>query len=289
MAKVVPEATDRQDGKGPDKPVNLNHRTYYLNRELSWLRFNERVLAETLDQEIPLLERVKFLAIFSSNLDEFFMIRVSGLRRQLAGGALHAPPDGMSPAEQLTAIRERLEPLLEKASSCWQTDLQPRLKDEGIKILSYQDLKKKQRKLLRKHFKREIFPALTPLAFDPAHPFPHISNLSLNLAVVVNDSEHGQRFARLKIPHMFPRLIRVPSEEKADAYERLGLQGQAFSNFVWLEDVVAANLDLLFPGLEIVAAYPFRVTRDADVEIGDPFKEVKRRLLLLAQLVDSCE
>jgi polyphosphate kinase len=251
------------------RPVNLDHRTYYFNRELSWLQFNARVLEEALDRDTPLLERIKFLSIFWSNLDEFFMIRVSGLRRQLAGGALHAPPDGMSPAQQLAAIRENLEPKLAEAARCWSEDLQPRLTEAGINVLPYEELKSKQRKLLRKLFKREIFPVLTPLASDPGHPFPHISNLSINLAVVVNDPTHGEKFARVKVPHMFPRLIRVPSEEKADPKARLGLEDPRYSNFVWLEEVVAANLDTLFPGLEIGGAYPFRVTRDADVEIEE--------------------
>jgi polyphosphate kinase len=248
---------------------NLNHPTYYFNRELSWLQFNERVLEQALAESNPLLEQVKFLSIFSSNLDEFFMIRVSGLGRQLEAGALHAPPDGMSPAEQLTAIRDRLDPALAEAVACWTHDLRPRLAEAGIKVLAYDELKGKQRKLLRRLFKREIFPVLTPLAFDPGHPFPHISNLSLNLAVVINDPRHGEKFARVKVPHMFPRFLRIPSEEKADAMQRLGLEGTTYSNFVWLEEVVVANLDLLFPGLEVVSAYPFRVTRDADFEIEE--------------------
>ena len=269
MAEVVVAKQEMREEKLRGKAVNLNHRTYYLNRELSWLEFDERVLEEALDAKNPLLERVKFLSIFSSNLDEFFMIRVSGLRRQLAGGALHAPPDGMSPAEQLTSIRDRLDPALDQAADCWTNEIRPQLKREGIKILNHEDLKSKQRKLLRKLFKREIFPALTPLAFDPGHPFPHISNLSINLAVVVKDPGHGERFARVKVPHMFPRFVRIPSEEKADTQERLGLEGHSFSNFVPLEEVVAENLDTLFPGLEIDSAYPFRVTRDADVEIEE--------------------
>jgi polyphosphate kinase len=143
------------------------------------------------------------------------------------------------------------------------------LAETGINVLSYDELKGKQRKLLRRLFKREIFPVLTPLAFDPGHPFPHISNLSINLAVVINDQGKGEKFARVKVPHMFPRFLRIPSEEKADDLQRLGLEGTTYSNFVWLEEVVAANLDLLFPGLEVVSAHPFRVTRDADVEIEE--------------------
>lgn len=240
----------------------------YFNREISWLHFNSRVLDEAQDERRPLLERVKFLSIFASNLDEFFMIRVSGLRKQLLGGALETPADGMTPAEQLAAIRMRLQPLLETHQTTWE-GVRAELEEEDIHLLQLSDLKKKQRKLLRQYFKREIFPALTPLAFDPSHPFPHISNLSLNLAVLVRDSRIGERFARLKVPQILPRLLRIPSEERAEAFETLGLAEVAADNFVWIEDVIIDNLDLLFPGVEVVAAYPFRVTRDADVEIEE--------------------
>lgn len=246
----------------------LDNPELYFNREISWLHFNERVLEEAQDERRPLLERVKFLSIFSSNLDEFFMIRVSGLRKQLLGGALETPADGMTPAEQLAAIRMRLQPLLDSHHATWQ-GIRDELEEEDIHLLELADLKKKQRKLLRRYFKREIFPALTPLAFDPSHPFPHISNLSINLAVVVRDSRIGERFARLKVPQILPRLLRVPSEERAEAFETLGLAEVAADNFVWIEDVIIDNLDLLFPGVEVVAAYPFRVTRDADVEIEE--------------------
>ncbi len=249
--------------------VNLDDPSLFINRELSWLKFNERVLEEALDKRHPLLERVKFLSIFSSNLDEFFMIRVSGLRRQLAAKVFETPPDGMTPAEQLAAIRKQLLPQLETHSECWQTDVLPKLKKEGIQVLRYDELKRKQRKLLRRYFEREIFPTLTPLAFDPGHPFPHISNLSINLAVVIDDPRHGERFARLKVPGVFPRLLRIPSEERAESYDRLGLVEEVSTHFVWLEEVIAANLDMLFPGMEIVTAYPFRVTRDADPEIEE--------------------
>jgi polyphosphate kinase len=248
---------------------NLDHRTYYINREVSWLRFNERVLEEALDTRNPLLERAKFLSIFHSNLDEFFMVRVSGLRRQLAGGVLKTPADGMTPAEQLAEIRSRLKPALTTSSDLWTNDLQPKLSEADVRVLDYEQLKKKQRKLLRKHFKSEIFPALTPLAFDPGHPFPHISNLCINLAVEVNDPQGGERFARIKVPPIFDRLLSLPSEEKADSYERLGLETYQSTHFVWIEQVIAANLDLLFPGMDVVACYPFRVTRDADFEIEE--------------------
>lgn len=240
----------------------------FINRELSWLEFNLRVLEEALDRSRPLFERIKFLSIFASNLDEFFMIRVSGLRNQLLGGVLEAPADGMTPAEQLAAIRTQLQPHLERYHSAWD-DVREELAEEDIYIWQLGDLKKKQRKLLRRYFEREIFPALTPLAFDPSHPFPHISNLSVNLAVVLRDPRLGERFARVKVPHMLPRFLRIPSEERADAFETLGLAEVAANNFVWIEDVVQDNLDLLFPGVEIVDAHPFRVTRDADVEIEE--------------------
>ena len=251
------------------KAVDLDDASLYINRELSWLQFNGRVLEEALDERHPLLERIKFLAIFANNLDEFFMIRVSGLRRQLAAEVLETPPDGMTPAEQLMAIHQELIPQLAQHSDCWHNDLVRKLRAADINVLRYDDLKRKQRKLLRRYFEREIFPALTPLAFDPGHPFPHISNLSVNLAVVIDDPQSGERFARLKVPGVFPRLLGIPSEEKAESYESLGLVEEMSTNFVWLEEVIAANLDLLFPGLEIVAAYPFRVTRDADPEIEE--------------------
>ena len=250
-------------------PKDLSDPKLYLNRELSFLRFNDRVLEEALDESHPLLERLKFLSIFSSNLDEFFMIRVSGLRRQMEASAHKTPPGGLLPTEQIAMIRQRLQPRLEEQYNCWKKDLLPKLEEQGIKILHYNQLKRKQRKILRGYFKKEIYPALTPLAFDPGHPFPHISNLSMNLAVVVRDPKHGQRFARLKVPKIYSRLIAIPSEETADEFQELGLNYRSSTIFVWLEEIVKANLDLLFPGLKVEAAYPFRVTRDADPEIEE--------------------
>ena len=250
-------------------PTDISDPKLYLNRELSWLCFNDRVLEEALDESHPLLERLKFLSIFSSNLDEFFMIRVSGLRRQMEASAHKTPPDGLLPSEQIAMIRQRLQPRLAEQYNCWKNDLLPKLEEQGIKILHYNKLKRKQRKILRSYFKKEIYPALTPLAFDPGHPFPHISNLSMNLAVVVQDPKHGQRFARLKVPKIYSRLIAIPSEETADEFQELGLDDRGSTIFVWLEEIVKANLDLLFPGLKVEAAYPFRVTRDADPEIEE--------------------
>jgi len=238
----------------------------YLNRELSWLEFNSRVLEEAQDASHPLLERVKFLSIFFTNLDEFFMIRVSGLRRQLNAGVLEAPPDGMTPSEQLTAIRQRLEPDLDTAMAVWSKDLMPALTDEHIRISAFAELDEEQRKDLRRVFKKEVFPVLTPLAFDPGHPFPHISNLSVNLAVDLRHPTLGQRFARVKVPHTLPRLIRIPAP--VAGYEGLDEDYRGVK-FVWLEELIEENLDLLFPGTEIVDAHPFRITRDADVEIEE--------------------
>jgi len=249
--------------------IDLHDPALYINRELSWLQFNWRVLEEALDERNPLLERVKFLAIFSTNLDEFFMIRVSGLRRQVIGGVLEVPPDGMTPSEQLTAIQQVLEVQLAKQAACWHHDLMPRLQQAGIRLHRYEELQPQQRIFLRQYFERAVLPVLTPLAFDPTHPFPHISNLSFNLAVIVNEAQHGERFARVKVEDVLPRLVRVPYEDQVAEYLQRGLTESLSNAFVWMEEVIAANLDMLFPGLEVVAAYPFRVTRDADLEIKD--------------------
>ena len=160
------------------KSTDLDDSQLYINQELSWLQFNARVLEEAEDPTQPLLERVKFLSIYASNLDEFFMIRVSGLREQVSGGVLEGPPDGMSPSEQLSAIRHELGPQLSRVAHCWENVLLPELRDQGIHILRYRQLQPNQQKMLRKYFSQELFPALTPLAFDPSHPFPHISILS---------------------------------------------------------------------------------------------------------------
>ncbi len=265
--------------------VELDSTENYFNRELSWLAFNERVLNEALDEAHPLLERVKFLSIFSSNLDEFFMVRVSGLRRQLESGSLTAPPDGMTPSEQLGAIRERLVPELERCARAWTDRLQPALAAAGIHVHGYAPLRKKQRKLLRQEFKNEIFPILTPLAVDLSHPFPHISNRSINLAVVIRDPELGERFARVKVPHPLTRLRRIPSEERADDPRKLGLEDDRETHFVWLEQIVAANLDRLFPGLEVTAAHPFRITRDADQAIEED--EASDLMTAMQEVVDQ--
>ncbi|HVP95324.1 MAG TPA: polyphosphate kinase 1 [Methanoregulaceae archaeon] len=238
---------------------------HYINRELSWIRFNQHVLDEAVDTRNPLLERLKFLSIFANNLDEFFMIRVSGLKRQVLSGVLEAPPDGMSPSEQLAAIHDELAPLLVTQSECLKNNLIPALCSEGIDICRYDLLSDEERRRLFEYFDKEIFPVLTPLAFDKSHPFPFISNLSLNLAIVVRDpTKKDELFARIKVPtDLFPRLILVPAIAKISKTEKLRLK------YIFLEELIIAHLGSLFPGMEVVAAYPFRVTRDADFEIEE--------------------
>ncbi|MGE3540934.1 MAG: polyphosphate kinase 1 [Candidatus Tectimicrobiota bacterium] len=248
---------------------DLEDPALYINRELSWLQFNARVLDEALDTAQPLLERVKFLAIFAKNLDEFFMIRVSGLRRQVLARVVTTPADGMSPPDQLAAIRTTLDEQLARLETCWHQDLLPQLQSAGLRVCAASALTPAQNQWLRQMFRREIFPQLTPLAFDPTHPFPHMANLSLNLAVVVHTPEHGERFARVKIPDMLPRLLRLPADTQAEGQPSCTSQTAPGSTFVWLETVIAANLDLLFPDVPIIGSYPFRITRDTDLEIRE--------------------
>ncbi len=265
----MPPDTDTTASPAPKTPpaMPLDAPALYINRELSWIAFNRRVLEEAEDTRHPLLERVKFLSIFSSNLDEFMMIRVSGLRRQRVRGVLEAPPDVMTPSEQLAAIGQELTPLVEEAGRCWQEDLLPKLNEAGIHIHPYRSLPGEQQQALRVFFERQVFPVLTPMAFDVSHPFPFVSNLSLNLAVIINDLRQGVVFSRVKVPlDILPRLVRIP--EPAGAEEKTP-EAALHHHFVFLEDLVASNLDLLFPGMEVVASYPFRVTRDADIEIEE--------------------
>lgn len=257
---------DRKEGRKSAKEAPAATGRYF-NRELSWILFNRRVLDEALDRTKPLLERVKFMSIFSNNLDEFFMIRVSGLCGQLHDGVVDLPPDGMTAAEQLAAIRKGIMPDLKRQLDCWHEDLLPELARNGIEILAYQELKEKQKKYLDGYFKNEIFPTLTPLAIDPGHPFPHISGLNLNFALVLRDEGKREFFARLKIPEFFPRLIRIP-EDPDEKGEKTGLpRSGSVDRFIPLEELVKANLAALFPGMKIADAVLFRVTRDADIEI----------------------
>src|SRR3954463_5694466 len=200
---IAPEITH------PAELLPMPETAHYFNRERSWLEFNRRVLEEALDEQNPLLERVKFLSIFSTNLDEFFMIRVAGIKQQVAAGVVGRSPDGTTPAEQLIAIRRTVDVLTDRHRHCWLDDVQPNLRDQGIRLLDYAELTDQQRAFCKAYFEREVFPVLTPLAFDPSHPFPQISNLSINLAVVINDPEEGELFARVKVPAVPPRLIEL--------------------------------------------------------------------------------
>jgi polyphosphate kinase len=264
---MVPSEEQDTAGTAGQQPgcTLLEHPSLFINRELSWIEFNRRVLEEAMDTTHPLFERVKFLSIFSTNLDEFFMIRVSGLRRQAARGVREAPPDGMSPSRQLAEIHRTLEPLLDRQVSLWHEEIIPALDACGIRVLPYATLSSGQKAALGDFFRTGIYPVLTPLAFDTSHPFPFISNLSLNLAVMVRDRGSGKdHFARLKVPtNLFPRLVQVPS----------GGEGQDRNQdevcLVFLEEVIAAHLGMLFPGYDVAEVYPFRVTRDADLEIEE--------------------
>jgi polyphosphate kinase len=237
----------------------------YINRETSWLDFNTRVLALAQDPTRPLLERIKFLAIFSGNLDEFFQVRVSGLLEQREAGISQLTPDGLTPAEQLTEVRERVLAMHDEVRKLLFEDLLPGLDEAGIRLVSWIDLDDEQRSWISDVFMERIFPVLTPLSVDPAHPFPYISSLSLNLAVYVRDpSSGGARFARVKVPPLLPRLMALPDGE----------------SFISIEDVIAAHLPNLFPGMEVGEHHVFRVTRDADLDVeedeaGDLLEEIQ--------------
>ena len=248
--------------------VGTRDRSLYINRELSWLAFNQRVLEEAWDERHPLLERVKFLAIFSANLDEFYMIRVSGLQAQRAAGVAEMAVDGLTPTEALALIQERVQALNAEARTCWER-LRGELSGNGITICRYEDLTPEERDYLHRYFDDEIFPILTPLAVDSGHPFPHISNLSLSLAVVVRDPAVGERFARCKVPATLPRLVPLSAPGVEEIAASGGAGGHPPRRFVWLEEVIAHHIGALFPGLDPVQVYPFRVTRNADIEIQE--------------------
>ncbi|HMK30159.1 MAG TPA: polyphosphate kinase 1 [Terriglobales bacterium] len=248
------------------EPPPLDDPSLYLNRELSLLAFQRRVLEEAQDDSNPLLERVKFLSIVGSNLDEFFMVRVAGLKRQLEGGALEVGPDGLSPAAQLEAIRTDVLELLGSAHRCVRRQLIPALERAGIHLMEYEQLTPQQKTRADGYFTETVFPVLTPLAFDPGRPFPHISNLSLNLAILIRDKDGEEHFARLKVPDGLPQLVPV---DRVVPNGRRSSKMPKHQSFLWLEDLVSANLNMLFPGMEIVEAHPFHVTRDADIEIQE--------------------
>ncbi len=255
-----------QNNNGNAGVRQLDDPSLYINRELSLLDFQRRVLEEAQDKNNPLLDRLMFLSFVGSNIDEFFMVRVAGLKRQIEKNITETTPDGMTPAEQLRAIRASVIRLFRSAHDCWTKELVPALDSEGIHILNYSELTEDQRAVANSYFQEVVFPTLTPLAFDPGRPFPHISNLSLNLAVMLEAGEDEQHFARVKIPDTLPQLVPLSAPPKAKSRTKAVNKEQSF---VWLEQLVTANLQDLFPGMKILEAHPFHLTRDADSEIQD--------------------
>ena len=224
----------------------------FLNRELSWLEFNSRVLHEAEDERTPLLERLKFLSIFSTNLDEFYMVRVAALRRQVAAGIQQATPDGLTPHATLEAIDARVREMLERRRRCLHEVLIPKLDAVGVRVISIDEVTPDERAALDAYFESEVFPVLTPLAVDPGHPFPYISNLSLSLAVQVHDdSRAGEHFARVKVPRSLPRFVPIKRQH----------------HFVALEDLIGSHLPKLFPGMRVLGWYMFRITRHSDLDV----------------------
>lgn len=255
--------------------IDLNHPQYYFNRELSWLEFNNRVLHEAIDPRTPLLERLKFMGIFSANFDEYFMVRVAALKQQVEAKVSQLTPDGRTPSDQLEEISLAARPLVAQQHQHFEKALRPLMTAQGIHLLDYVDLNQEQRAYLQNYFEEQIFPVLTPLAVDPSHPFPYMSNLSLNLAVVVKDPDTGEElFARVKVPKVLPRFLPLRLESGLGSRSS-GLEEERFRNerLIWmgvpLEQVIAHNLESLFPGMNIQEYHPFRITRNADLEVEE--------------------
>ncbi|MCL2595359.1 MAG: RNA degradosome polyphosphate kinase [Promicromonosporaceae bacterium] len=260
--------------EAPTKPVSPADKAplpenRFADRELSWLAFNERVLELAEDPDLPLLERARFLAIFASNLDEFFMVRVAGLKRRLATGIAVKSASGFAPREVLDAISARTQKLMKRHAKVFAEQVQPALAAEGITIVHWADLEQREQDRLHKYFRRQVFPVLTPLAVDPAHPFPYISGLSLNLAVLVRNPATGkEHFARVKVPEGLPRFIAV-DERGRPADPTSGGVAKRPMSFVPLEEVIAEKLDYLFPGMQVVESHTFRVTRNEDIDVEE--------------------
>lgn len=256
---------------GP-KSTDLTEPALFINRELSWLEFNQRVLLQAQDDRHPLLERVKFVSIVATNLDEFFMVRIATLLRKLRGDVEDLSPDGLNTVQQLDAIRVRTGRMMDTLAACWSDTLRPLLAAENIRILDRVDYTLTVEAYLRQHFQRNVYPVLTPLAFDPGCPFPFISNLSMNLAVVV-EHNGSTRFARVKLPDVLSRFVSIPSDVVAQSGE----------SFAFLEDVVTLNIGTLFPGATVRGAHLFRIIRDTDMviqedEADDVLESVDRTL-----------
>ncbi len=269
-AKLKPK--ERVIAVVPDPEVPPVRR--FLDRELSWLAFNERVLELAQDPDLPLLERTRFLAIFASNLDEFFMVRVAGLKRRIAAGLAVRAASGLEPREVLSRVRSRAHELQSLHAEVFATQIAPELAKQNIVIARWDQLEPTEQQDLHGFFRDQVFPVLTPLAVDPAHPFPYISGLSLNLAVVlrnpVTDKEH---FARVKVPPLLPRFVNVDADAEAENGSSTSRAGQADeaprARFVPLEDIIAVHLDQLFPGMEVLEHHTFRVTRQEDLEVEE--------------------
>ncbi len=257
-------AAEAAAGTCPDLPADR-----FADRELSWLAFNERVLELAEDRTLPLLERVRFLSIFASNLDEFFMVRVAGLKRRIATGMAVAAASGLHPRHVLEAISVTAHELTARHAAVFADDVQPQLARADITLVRFDDLSESEQNRLHKYFRRNIFPVLTPLAVDPAHPFPYISGLSLNLAVIVrNPSTGSEHFARVKVPQLFPRFLAV--DVRGRPHDPTEMDNEVrYSSFVPIEDVIAHFLDYLFPGMDIVKYHVFRVTRNEDFEVEE--------------------
>jgi polyphosphate kinase len=239
----------------------------FFNRDLSWLEFNRRVFQEALNPELPLLEKVKFVSIFSSNLDEFFMIRVSGIKEQIVANISEPSFDGLTPREQLISIQQILKPMLDELYILWNNEIVPSLRANDIILHNFDELTKEEKEKLREYYEKEIFPVLTPLAFDPGRPFPYISNLSLNIAVLIRKTNGETHFARVKVPSIIPRLVQI--DNIISLTKNKNGNGKPRARFIWLEDLIIENLSSLFLGMEVIEAHKFRITRDTDIELQE--------------------
>jgi polyphosphate kinase len=273
IAEKISEKDSEQANDRPEISPPLDNAQWYLSRELSWLEFNRRVLHEAFDERTPLLERLKFLAIFSSNLDEYFMVRVAATKQQIDAHVSKRTADGRTPAEHLQSISQRLRPMITQMHSYFQTKLQPQMLARGICLLSYAELTEEQSAYLDTYFDEQVFPVLTPLAVDSGHPFPYISNLSLNLAVEIQDPESTDpHFARVKVPKVLPRFVQMPESMSS----RHGSQDNAETisqSCHWvgvpMEQIIAHNIAALFPGMTVNNCYTFRITRNADLSVEE--------------------
>ena len=270
LVEMAKEARERAKRESKDLGESTLPEGRFADRELSWLAFNERVLEQAEDQDLEILERAWFLAIFASNLDEFYMVRVAGLKRRIATGMAVTKASGLSPRQVLEGITERAHELMDRHAKVFRDDIQPKLSAVGIDILHWGDLGDSEKDRLRKFYRKQIFPVLTPLAVDPAHPFPYISGKSLNLAVLVKNPTTGkQLFARVKVPPLLPRFIAVDSEGRPYRPEDVPSDAAGRTRYVPLEEVIGAHLDTLFPGMDVIEYSTFRVTRNEDLEVEE--------------------